>query len=95
MEEHEDVMCDSASSPGGLTAGAVMVTSMAVLTTSMTCHTVQHRLGTICLGMIHFSLTYTHKHSDMHAKRKTQNAALTRIQTFEIQILKERSAHRQ
>lgn len=62
-EDQEDVMC--ASFPEGLTAAAVMVTSMAVLTTSMTCNVAQGCLGTICLDIIHF--THTHTHSDMPA----------------------------
>lgn len=59
-EDQEDVMCDSASCPEGRTAAAVMVTSMAVLTTSMTCNVAQCCLGTICLDIIHFTHTHTH-----------------------------------
>lgn len=44
---------------GSLTTTAVMVTSMAVLTTSVACHTAQRRLGTICLDVTHLSHTHT------------------------------------
>lgn len=59
-------MCDISSCPQGPTAAAVMVTSMAVLTTSVTCRTAQGCLGTICLNV-------THVHTPIHmpAKRDT------------------------
>lgn len=58
-------MCDSSSCPRGPTAAAVMVTSMAVLTTSVTCRTAQGCLGTICLN-----ITHVHTHTPIHTPSK-------------------------
>lgn len=65
-------MCDSSSCPQGPTAAAVMVTSMAVLTTSVTCRTAQGCLGTICLNA-------THVHTYLYTclPRETQMATCT------------------
>lgn len=63
-------MCDSSSCPQSPKTAAVMVTSMAVLTTSVTCRTAQGCLGTVCLN-----ITHVHTHTCIHvpAKRDTNS----------------------
>jgi len=49
-----------------LTTIAVMVTSMAVLTTSVVCHAARHSLGTVCLVVMRLTQrtrTQTNKHT--------------------------------
>lgn len=72
-DEQEDVMCDSASCPQGPDAAAVMVTGMAVLTTSVTRHTVQSSLGTSHENITdthstHAQLTQLERHEWQHAQ---------------------------
>lgn len=66
-------MCDSSSCPQGPMAAAVMVTSMAVLTTSVTCRTAQGCLGTICPNITHVHThTYTHACQERHKWQHAQ-----------------------